>query len=133
MRSRAPVPSVIVSVTVGQSRCSTADPNRTQVGDNILLLTQDTTGDAASLGGVLGTDAAGCITIGPTVIIAPPGSILFKDGTVRLTGKTLHAGATVTARGGAAPIPAHSPCRADHYFYVSPDYPAVVLTPPPTI
>lgn len=82
-------------------------------------------GPEALLHGVLTQNAAGCVAVGKTVVVAPSNAELHPDGSVSFGSSTFTMGKSVDLGGGAAAsIPVGSPCRAatGDYFIIG-DYP----------
>jgi hypothetical protein len=83
------------------------------------LLTHASTGASAdALGfGVLGTNAAGCVTMGTSVLVVPDGSALASDGSITVLGKTYRVGTPVTFGGGGGDAPAGAKCGSHSVYF----------------
>jgi hypothetical protein len=74
--------------------------------------------DAAGFG-LLHVNAAGCLAIGKSVLVAPTGSTLNSDGSIVVRGHTYRLGAHIHIGGGGGNEPAGANCGSGLiYFYV---------------
>jgi hypothetical protein len=68
--------------------------------------------------GTLGTNSAGCITVGDSVLVVPTGSRLNDDGSVDIGGRHYEQGDPVNLGGGVGNAPPHRPCGSGSYWWV---------------
>ena len=109
--------ALAVALVVGLSGCS-AGPISVNGRTLLTYVNQGASADAVTIG-TLGTNAAGCITVGDSVLVVPTGSRLNDDGSVDIGGKHYEQGDTVTLGGGGDDhAPPHSPCGAGNYWWV---------------
>lgn len=108
---------VVLGALAGCSSAATS----AQVGGRTLLMYQSSgaSGDAV-VTGVLGSDAAGCVTVGAgTVLVAPPGSTLDTDGSIVVGSVTYSAGKQARFGGGLGSAPSGAHCSpSSKYWYL---------------
>lgn len=108
----------VLVIVAGTTSCSGGVQNL-HVRDRTLLIYPDSgsTADAA-ITGVLDVNAAGCIAVGKTVIVAPSGSVLTSDGSIVVHGTTYKLGSKVVIGGGGGKALDKSGCGPHlDYFY----------------
>jgi phage baseplate assembly protein gpV len=108
----------VLVIVAGTTSCS-GDVQNLHVRDRTLLIYPDSgsTADAA-ITGVLDVNAAGCIAVGKTVIVAPSGSVLMSDGSIVVHGTTYKLGSRVVIGGGGGKALDKSGCGSHlDYFY----------------
>lgn len=103
-------------LTVGLCGC-TAGPVTVNGRTLLTYVNQGASADALTIG-TLGTNSAGCITVGDSVLVVPAGSRLNNDGSIDIGGTHYEQGDTVTLGGGRGGVPSHSPCGAGNYWWV---------------
>jgi hypothetical protein len=118
---RRSVTAVLAAAVVVALTASCAEsPSPVRVNGRELLTYQSGSAVADAAGfGVLHANAAGCLTIGKLVLVAPDGSTLNADGSIVVRGHTYRLGESIHIGGGGGNKPAGSDCGAGlTYFYV---------------
>jgi hypothetical protein len=105
-----------ILIAVGLCAC-TGGPISVNGRTLLTYVNQGASADALTKG-TLGTDSAGCITVGDSVLVVPTGSRLNDDGSVDIGGTNYEQGDTVTLGGGVGEAPPDSPCGAGPYWWV---------------
>jgi hypothetical protein len=100
----------------GLSGCS-AGPIIVNHRTLLTYVNQGASADALTTG-TLGTNSAGCITVGESVLVVPTGSQLNDDGSIDIRGTHYEQGDTVSLGGGVGDAPPNSPCGAGPYWWV---------------
>lgn len=109
----------IAAILVSTTSCSGAPGPITVNGRTLLTYAAGTARGAAAQSGVLGTNAAGCISIGDFVLIVPNGSELKPDGSIVVDGTTYTLGSDIQVGGGVGAAPGKNPCGKHlQYWYI---------------